>query len=232
MNYEFKTEKFSGPIEKLLEMIEGKKMEITDLNLAEVTADFLDYLSKKTLEPRILADFIVIASRLILIKSKALLPSLELSGEEEEEIEKLKDRLRFYQEFKPTLSLLKNKWTDENTSVSRPLFAGRPTIFYPANNITAESLEHILREIFKTLQEFEDNSQPLESSLIKLEEKISEIMEKLTGPELDFDNMSKEKGKAEVVVMFLAVLHLLAQHMIKAEQKSKFSGIILRKIKD
>lgn len=40
MNYEFKTEQFSGPIEKLLELIEGKKMEITELNLADVTADF------------------------------------------------------------------------------------------------------------------------------------------------------------------------------------------------
>ncbi len=230
--YELKTEQFSGPIEKLLEMIEEKKMEITDLNLAEVTADFLEHLDKiKNLKPRVLADFIVVASHLILIKSKALLPSMELSGEEEEEIEKLKNRLRFYQEFKPTLSLLKKKWEENNISISRPLFAGRPTIFYPAKNTNVRSLQKSLKEIFETLKEFENNSQPLEFSLIKLEEKIEEIMKKLAGPELDFGRMAEKRKKSEVIVMFLAVLHLLADHMIRAEQKSKFSGIILKKIK-
>src|SRR3989338_9156814 len=99
--YEFKTEKFQGPLEKLLELIEDKKLEITEISLAEVTNDFLQYL--KTLTDadnmqtnaegnaeqsgnlavnqieirenlRLLADFIAIASRLILIKSKSLLP--------------------------------------------------------------------------------------------------------------------------------------------------------------
>ena len=232
--YELKTEKFSGPIEKLLEMIEEKKMEITDLNLADVTADFLEYLNKikeaGELEPRVLADFIVVASHLILIKSKALLPSLELSGEEEQEIEKLKDRIRFYREFKPTMALLKKRWEEKNISVSRPLFAGRPTIFYPADNIALKTLQKSLEEIFKTLKELENNGQPLESSLIKLEEKIEEIMKKLTERGLDFDKMAKERGKPEVIVMFLAILHLLARHAIKAEQKSKFSGIMIKKV--
>jgi segregation and condensation protein A len=199
--YELKTEQFSGPIEKLLEMIEGKEMEITDLNLAEVTADFLDYLEKIKnpeesgiqLDPRVLADFIVVASHLILIKSKALLPSLELSGEEEGEIEKLKDRLKFYQEFKPALLHVKEKWADGNFSVSRALFAGRPEIFYPAENITLENLKKSLESIFESLKEFVDKSQPLENSVIRLEEKIEEILQRLTGPDLNFDNMAKER---------------------------------------
>ena len=233
--YEFKTEQFSGPMEKLLEMIEAKQMEITDLNLAEVTADFLDYLEKikeggeSPIDPRALSEFIVVASHLILIKSKALLPSLELSGEEEQEIEKLKDRLKFYQEFKPALALLKKKWAEGNFSISRPLFANRPAIFYPADNITPEGLKKSLETIFEALKEFEDKSQPMENAVIRLEEKIEEILEKLTGPELDFENMAKERGRTEVIVMFLAVLHLLARRMIKAEQNGRFSGIMLKK---
>jgi chromatin segregation and condensation protein Rec8/ScpA/Scc1 (kleisin family) len=54
-------------------------------------------------------------------------------------------------------------------------------------------------------------------------------LERLTGPELDFENMAKERGKTEVIVMFLAVLHLLARRMIKAEQNGRFSGIMLKK---
>jgi segregation and condensation protein A len=234
--YEFKTEQFSGPIEKLLEMIEAKKMEITDLNLAEVTADFLDYLEKakngkqeSAMDSRVLSEFIVIASRLILIKSKALLPSLELSGEDEQEIEKLKDRLKFYKEFRPALALIKKKWAEGKFSVSRPLFANRPAIFYPAENITFEELKKSLEKIFESLKEFEDKSQPMENSIIRLEEKIEEILEKLASSEFDFEGMAKERGKTEVIVMFLAVLHLLARRLIKVEQNGRFSGIMLKK---
>jgi segregation and condensation protein A len=233
--YELKIEQFSGPIEKLLEMIEAKQMEITDLNLAEVTADFLDYLEKAEkekefqIDPRAMSEFIVIASHLILIKSKALLPSLELSGEEEQEIEKLKDRLKFYQEFKPVMAIIKKKWMERKFSVSRPLFANRPVIFYPAENIAPDSLKKSLENIFESLKEFEDKSRPMEHSVIRLEEKIEEIMGRLSGAELDFNGMAKERGRTEIIVMFLAVLHLLARRMIKAEQNEKFSGIILKK---
>ena len=77
MTFELKHEKFSGPIEALLDLIERKKLEVTEFSLAEVTADFLDYLQKlgaresATVSPRIIADFVVIASKLLLIKSKA-----------------------------------------------------------------------------------------------------------------------------------------------------------------
>ena len=96
MNYEFKTEQFSGPIEKLLELIEEKKMEITELNLADVTADFLKYLEKlESVESRLLADFIVVASKLLLIKSKAILPGLPITEEEEKDIKDLGSAVKF-----------------------------------------------------------------------------------------------------------------------------------------
>ena len=72
--YEVKLDKFSGPLEKLLELIEEKQLEITLVNLAQVTGDFLEYLKnldEDSKHPSILADFVVIASRLLLIKSKA-----------------------------------------------------------------------------------------------------------------------------------------------------------------
>ena len=89
MRYEVKQDKFSGPLEKLLELIEAKELEITLINLAQVTGDFLEYLKaldEKSKHPSVLADFIVVASRLLLIKSKAILPSLALTEEEETDI--------------------------------------------------------------------------------------------------------------------------------------------------
>ncbi len=106
--YELKIEQFSGPLEKLLELIEERRMEITELSLAEITADFLQYLKNiETVEPRFLADFVAIAAQLLLIKSKALLPGIKLTSEEEEKIKDLEGRLLFYKNFKPAIVYLK-----------------------------------------------------------------------------------------------------------------------------
>ncbi len=236
MNYELKLEQFSGPIEKLLELIEEKKMEITELSLAEVTADFLNYLNglkndngeEGGIDPRILADFIVVASHLLLIKSKALLPSLQLTTEEEESIKDLQSRLNFYQQFKPAIGHLKKLWEQNHISISRPLFAGRPAVFYPAENIRVEELRKIVKEIFENFQQLSVKSQTIKSSLITLEEKIEEIMNRL-GPDLSFDKLKKEKPRSEIVVLFLALLHLLTRQLIKVEQKNKFSNIMIEK---
>jgi segregation and condensation protein A len=236
-NYELKLEQFSGPIEKLLGLIEERKMEITDLNLAEVTADFLNYVNglknggeeAKTIDSRILADFIVIASQLLLIKSKALLPNLELTGEEENEIKDLENRLQFYKQFKPAMGYLKKLWENGGVSVSRPLFSGLPAVFYPAKNIKIEELQKLIREIFESFQQLAEKSQTVKSSLITLEEKIEEIMKRL-GPDLNFGELTREKPRAEIVVLFLALLHLLAKQLIKVEQKSKFSDIMIEKM--
>lgn len=232
--YELKLQQFSGPIEKLFELIEEKKMEITDLNLAEITADFLRYLqSLNQSNPRLIADFVVVAARLILIKSKALLPTLELTSEEETDINDLKVRLERYREFKQAIVDFKKLWENGNFSVSRPLFAGLPPIFYPAKNLDVKVLKETLEKIFAVFTADEFESQTIENSLIKLEEKIDEIIHKISDSKnnniLGFNQLSKEKSKTEIIVLFLAVLHLLRDQLIKVEQNGKFSDIIISK---
>lgn len=229
--YELKLEQFSGPIDKLLGLIEEKKMEITELSLAEVTADFLNYLDglknsgeNGQIDSRILADFIVVASRLLLIKSKALLPNLQLTAEEQEDIKDLQSRLNFYRQFKPAMANLKKLWEQNNISISRPLFAGRPAVFYPAENIEIDELRKIVKKLFDNLQRLSSKSQTIKSSLITLEEKIEEIMNRL-GPDLSFNKLREQKSRSEIVVLFLALLHLVTKQLIKVEQKNKFSDM-------
>lgn len=234
--YQLNLEQFSGPIEKLLELIEEKKLEITELNLAEVTADFLKYLETlknaeldaelRGISPRILADFVVIASQLLLIKSKALLPGLSLTNEEEKSIKDLESRLRFYQEFKPAINYLEELSEQNNVSISRPLFFGRPAFFYPAENIKIEELYKAIHKIFQTFKELSE-SQIIKSSLISLEEKIQEIVNRLNADSLDFDELIEGKPRSEIVVLFLALLHLLAGQLIKVEQKKRFESIMI-----
>ncbi len=235
--YEVQTEQFKGPLEKLLELIEEKKMEISQLNLAFVTDDFLKYLEtlkafgrpKTEEETRLLADFIVVASRLLLIKSKSLLPSLELTTEEERDIKDLEKRLLFYRQFKPAMNILKKLYSEKNFSASRPLFAGRPAIFHPSKNLDARILNAIMKNLFESLKQLTLEFQTIESSLIKLEEKIEEIIKKIQEGINNFGHLIKEKSRQEVIVMFLALLHLLREQTIEVEQKEGFGEIGIKK---
>lgn len=238
MTYELKSEQFSGPIEKLLELIEIKKLDVSELNLAEVTADFLNYINvlkekgDSCVTMRLLADFIVVASRLILIKSKILLPGLELTEEEEASIKDLEGRLVFYQRFKPAIKIFESVWEKNQFSISRLLFSGRPTVFYPSNNFNIGKLNNAISAIIKELEQFKPEIQTIKSSLISLEEKIEEIIKRVESIELnsvDFRNLTKQKPKSEIIVMFLAILHLLARQIINVEQNKCFSDIIIKK---
>ena len=101
-HYKNKEQLFEGPLDLLLDLIEKEKLDITDIALAQVADQFISYLegSKEDITPGYLSSFILVAGKLILIKSKAILPMLELEKEEEEDIEELKLRLREYQRFK------------------------------------------------------------------------------------------------------------------------------------
>ncbi len=227
--YKLKIQQFSGPIEKLMELIEEKEMEITDLNLAEITADFLRYLQALTgANSRVLADFVVVASRLLLIKSKALLPSLELTDEEERDILDLKNRIARYRQFKPAIISFKKLCERNNFSVSRPLFYNLAPVFYPAKNLNIRTLNQSLEDIFEIFKQIAFDSQKIdETPLIKLEEKIEEIINQIKNGISGFKELTKEKSRMEIIVLFLALLHLLRDQIIKAEQEEKFAEITI-----
>lgn len=232
MAYELKLTKFSGPVEALLDLIEKKKLEITELSLAEVTADFLKYLEQiEEVEPRLLADFVVVASRLLLIKSRALLPNMELTTEEEKDIKELEAQLYFYRNFKPAINHIKNLWEANGFSVARPLMAGRVAVFYPAENIKLKNLVQSLHTIFDALQKTSLETKTIRTALFSIEEKIQEIINSINKSDsgLKFKEMHKNKTRSEIIVMFLALLQLVNSQLIKAQQRKHFSDIIIDK---
>ena len=97
-SYNVKTHIFEGPLDTLLSLIEKRKLFINDISLAQVADDYISYVRSLTDFP--LADsahFVLIASTLVLIKSKSLLPNLSLTEEEQSNIDDLEDRLKHYQ---------------------------------------------------------------------------------------------------------------------------------------
>src|SRR3989338_5388253 len=141
------TQQYSGPIDKLLELIEGQKLEITRINLAEVTASFLDYVKKLGTESTsgVLADFLVVAAKLILIKSKVLLPDLKLTEEEEADIQDLEGRLKIYKEFKRASQHIGELWGKNKPAFARQFFMnlGDTSVFYPPQEISVNQLTDI-----------------------------------------------------------------------------------------
>src|SRR3989344_4796688 len=107
--YTVKTTVFEGPLDLLLELVTKRKLFVNDVSLSEVTDDFILYLEKHDEFPiGESAEFIVVASTLMLIKSRSLLPMIELSDEEEESIHDLENRLALYARVKTLAVGLKN----------------------------------------------------------------------------------------------------------------------------
>jgi len=231
--YEIKLEKFNGPLDKLLELIETRKLEITQISLADVTADFLLYVKSlpKETEIQVLADFLRIAAQLVLIKSKALLPSFELDPEEKSDIENLESRLKLYKEFKNAGRNIQYLWSAKNFSFSREFFVGRQPSFYPPSELNARDLLAAVSKLADSLRELAPlEKEEIKTAIITIEEKVEELIKRIgVDKELKFSGIAEGKSKGEIIVLFLAILHLLKDRLIGIEQKGAFSDIIIKK---
>lgn len=207
-------------------------MEITEISLAVVTADFLDYLRKlegEHLDPILVTDFLVIASKLVLIKSRALLPSLEISEDEELDIKNLEARLKIYAEFKLAKDYLRKNWSDMPKMSSRVLFMSLGPSFYPPSNLKKDDFVNILATITNELQRIFKPVEIVKTEIINLKKKIEEIIQKLTSKPTIFKDLAEKGSRNELVVIFLAILHLIKDQLINVEQAKNFHEITIVK---
>lgn len=243
MNYELSLEHYQGPLPKLLELIETKKLEITLVSLAQVTADFLKYLETQVKQEQdkdtalgesaanVLADFLLIASKLLLIKSKVLLPTLTLSEEEASDIQNLELRLKLYQELKNAERHLKDKWQALPQMIGREFFASRAPIFYPPPSITQKQLLELLIKIIGELETIWRPQVALKHEFINLKNKIEEVVARLHDTPASLEQLHAQRSKGELIILFLAILHLLKEQLIEVKQKGAFGEIFIAKRK-
>ena len=233
--YTFKTEKFEGPLDILLKLIEDKKLEITEISLAQVADQFLKYLENyQSISPAILADFLVIASRLILIKSRALLPTLEITEDEEENIEDLKRQLQEYKKFKELAKSLSRMAKKKYISYSRPAYFSFQSVFYPPQNVGKKDIYKSFSRFLSKLPEPEKIAEEVIREVVSLEDKIKQIKKSLKErAEFAFGKMlNKNSSSEETIVSFLAVLELVRQQIVDVQQDKIFQEIILKKWKN
>ncbi len=253
--YRVTQQAFEGPLDVLLTAIENKKLEISTVSLSLVTQDFLKYLDElrasyaaekdethtATIDIRVLVDFVSVASRLILIKSKSLLPDLPLTQEEEQAIDTLQWRLKVYQKIKPAIRAFAKYYETSTPGYARPymknmflavpgLLDGSKKVFYPATNITTDALTQRLDALFSYWKKTQYEVHRVHEKIISLEEHIRTVAARIQGVEKStLQKLAGGGTKTEMVLTFLAVLHLARDQIITLEQTMHFSDIIINR---
>lgn len=228
--YQVSSEKFNGPLDLLLRLIEEQKMEITEISIAHVTDEYLQELEKiQDQDPEELSDFLVLAARLLYLKSKALLPYLA----EEEEVDDLEKQLKLYKEFveasKKIASLIKERRFTFSREKAMQQTAAE---FSPAKNITLDNLKNSFLIVLRRLDPLVKMPQQMIEKTVSLQKKIFEIKEFLKKQgKFGFRGLIElSKNRTEVIVNFLALLELIKQAHLRAKQNNAFNDIIIEKV--
>jgi segregation and condensation protein A len=231
----FKTNQFEGPLSLLLQIIENEEMDITQVSLAKIADQYVEYLKKaENINPEEMADFLVVAAKLLLIKSKALLPYL--FPEEEEEIKEFEDQLRMYKEFleatKKIESMIGKKKFMFAREFNRQAILQSAKLFAPPKNLNKEDLQSVFSELIERIKpQAEELEEKVLERKINIEEKILHIQKTLLDRlQVSFNKiLAGAENKTEVIVSFLAMLELIKQREITADQGELFEEIMITK---
>lgn len=231
MSFTIDHAEFSGPLALLLEVIEKKNLPITTVSLANVADDFLAYIDENDVPSDELADFLLVASRLIYLKSCELMPYLKID-EEDAEAAKLEDQLRLYQEFVAAAVKLEERYV-VNAMFLRPAVKSKEQTrsFIPSKNMTIDALRDGFKTILKRLEPFFTLHESSIERTKSVEERIDELKAVLeTRAKLKFRDIIASAGtKREIVVSFLALLELLRRRHLVAHQEEHGADIHLER---
>jgi segregation and condensation protein A len=227
-NFKIKTEVFEGPLDLLLSLIEKRKLFINDITLSKVTDDYIRHIEQFDKLPMgDAAQFILIASTLLLIKSRSLLPSLTLTEEEQEGICDLETRLKIYKRIKDASLNVKSLFGNE---IIFPQSQARQqeAVFSPHESMTLLALAKSIKDIIHSLPKKENIPKAVVRKVVSLEEMIDSLTKRInTSLRMNFKEFSgAHKGeKVNVIVGFLAMLELVKQGIIHVSQNDTFGDI-------
>ena len=216
-SYEVSLEKFEGPLDLLIHLIQKNKIDIYDIPIAEITNQYLAHIEKwRELDMEVASEFVVMASKLLEIKSRMLLPRAKDEEEDEEDLkEKLVRQLIEYKIFKNISTYLEERACAELHAVYKdPEYI--PVMTQDAEvEINPEDIFKAYSNIFSLYNdeiEFKDFSQEIVREVFTVEEKIEYIeheFELNRSGELHFSELFRKKvSRGEVVVTFLALLEM------------------------
>ena len=237
MEFTLKLDRFEGPYTKLLELIESRKLSITEISLVDVADDYIAYI--KTLDQKNIVDisqFIVVASSLMLMKAKSLLPGVIYTEEEEKQVHDLEYKLELY-------ALLSLGGNSLKSIYGKHVLYARPhskpknlSVFVPDERVTPAFLQSV---ISLTLMSFVTPKALVKVAVeqaLRIENVIESLLERVKNAQsVSLQSMtpatsSKEEQKKVLIVNFIALLELLRVGTIQAQQHADGGEITISTI--
>ncbi|MFO0704977.1 MAG: segregation/condensation protein A [Candidatus Andersenbacteria bacterium] len=220
-----KTKEFEGPLDLLLDLIEQNKLDITTVSLAKITDDYVEQVrGLQEVNVESLVDFLVIASQLLVIKSRALLPVAEATREEPATAEELAARLAELKKFRTAAETLARVLASKRFAAARePLVT---PVFYPPPGLKATDLATAFTSVVESLPSAELLDEEVVGEVVTLEDKLARIQRNLkTVSKMSFGELIDKATKTEIIVTFLAMLELMKQRLVSVDQDELFGEI-------
>lgn len=224
---------FEGPLDLLLHLIEREELDITNIALVQVADQYLEFIrAQENINLDALADFIYIGARLLLLKSRALLPRPEMPDEELSEYEDPTDdlarQLREYKLFKEAAGQLRS--IEQAGVHSYPRIAPPPEMPPPLglDGVTLDLLREMVEEALTRVPDAPPEP-IIRPHRITVREKVAHIRDRiLEHRRLSFRELMLEcRSRMEIIVSFMAVLELIKSRVLDAEQDGRFADIAL-----
>lgn len=237
MEYEVKIDAFEGPLDLLLHLIKESKVDIWDIQIVDITTQYLDYIKRmESLNLNIASEYLVMASELIEMKSKLLLPRPKVEEEEEEEDprEVLIQRLIEYQQYKDItekfkeLSLTRQEFY---TKLPESLKEYQEEEVVINSDLTLDDLMHALEKFLKRKEEEKPLSTTVTRKELSVEDRRKSIKTLLhTKKKVDFFELFETVTKEYVVVTFLAILEMARKCELFIRQENNFDSITVEAV--
>lgn len=234
MHYKVTIDNFDGPLDLLLHLIKENNIEIYDIKIEEITKGYLDYIkSMKELNLSIASEYLVMATELIEMKSRMLLPKkndIEEDEYEEDPREILIERLLAYKQYKEITSKFKNLELTRKLVLTKEPENLSAYVKEDENN---ESLEiSDLIDAFNELMKRKELEKPIATKITKKELSITEKVVKIRNilksrKKINFNEIFEVATKEEVIVSFLSILEMIKKNEILVVQDSNFNNITI-----
>ena len=236
MEYNVLLPEFEGPLDLLLHLIKKSDISIFDISIEDITKQYLDYIDKmEELNLNIASEYLVMASDLIEMKSRILLPKNEENEEEEDPREELINRLIDYQQYKESTEKLR-----QYEALRKEVYTREPSLEeYKSDNVTNDlgiSLDDLVNALSKFLQN-KELSKPLATKITNKEYSVgkrsTEIRDILrVKKKVNFFELFEIPTKEYVVVTFLAILNMSKKQEITITQDNNFENITIEEVKN
>ncbi|HWO07228.1 MAG TPA: ScpA family protein [Candidatus Paceibacterota bacterium] len=231
--FTIESEHYQGPLETLLDLIESRKLSVSMVSLSEVCDAYLAYVEKlPELPVSETSQFVLVASTLLLIKSRSLLP-VPLTDEEEQSIEELERRLKRLAKIREASKTLKKHWGTtplvfaRRTPNAATIIGMEKPAFAPAET-TMQTLRAAAQKLIQTLPKPERLAEATVAPILKLEDVIVDLKKRLTGAvKARWSDFTKGASRGDLIVHFLAVLELARHGSVSVTQDRLFSDIII-----